>query len=505
MLAHELKTIELLLNSIVNQSDINRDIKASDLDYETFISTKNNLFNELIIRDFIAYYHYNPNFNLEEFYNNAYNSYHKDSIATPHGDPITDYQAFFYNLYNALRVGNYIFDSENNIFVGDEHIECTIPTTWLYRINSYYKKDFINEIYFYNKNKKPTIRNEQDLEKYLYSTKVFEIEALKEKGLSPEKEIDKTAKVVESEVDNQKEVKVNDIINLFRAKLDPNHFKINKVKIDNELMNVIRRVTRALGDNFYKRSINAQKEIISDTITEFLHSNIANNRDAEKYLTLLDLSDQEHLPDVNIQHVLLSLLNLYFDTLKQVDFSMEDLDTDLFRIEEYVSGKTINEKKAFDHTLSKLKDNERISETYREEIKEKLKTIAETKQSDSNFKLEQVEMSQMLGNYSRIENVRKELEQKRNRISQYLQHNSDSAKELESDSTLFKDILLSVPRNGNIYFKPNSRTEEITFIIKDNNTGKATFRASIPLEELLLIIENINYDLPDDYKKIVSF
>ena len=83
--------------------------------------------------------------------------------------------------------------------------------------------------------------------------------------------------------------------------------------------------------------------------------------------------------------------------------------------------------------------------------------------------------------------------------------NSDSAKELESDSNLFKDILLSVPRNGNIYFKPNSRTEEITFIIKDNNTGKITFRASIPLEELLLIIENINYDLPDDYKKIVSF
>ena len=176
MLVQELSCIEVLLNHLVNNTDLNKEIFADFTSTLTFDTKKSNLFNICSIINLIRNYDGRKPFPLEPFVKNGTikGIYDKPTF-TPVIDPKYAYDEalFIKSIVEALKEDNYILDDDNSVFISSEKIETTLPQVWLYRLSEGYKRTKFSKFYFFNKTKEADISDKNSLIDYLRCTKTF--------------------------------------------------------------------------------------------------------------------------------------------------------------------------------------------------------------------------------------------------------------------------------------------------------------------------------------------
>ena len=492
----EMSCIEVLLNHLINGTELNSTIFSEFTSTKTFNSKRTNLFNLISIDNLIKNYTEIPPFSLEEFLfeGTIQGEYSKPTI-TPIADPkyVHDPESFIANLVEALKEDNYLFDEDNNVFVSSTKLEATIPQAWLYRLSEGYKRKQFNKLFFYNKNTEADISDKLSLIDYIRHTKTFLVNLSGKSSEDCAIEFAKAEALTNHEIKEQQVVRVEDLIKLFQSKLPRGIVaKIGRYKLT-DLFFITGKAEQA-GPAFYSKPLEEQKEIINDWIIDFIESNKKANESAQEYLLLGDESE------CNKKDVIAGLINLYFEILSSQELDFDDISLTDFKITTYMSEnlqQSIETGKTLVQALNRFK-NEKADIS--RQLAQYSEVLSKTEISDRDFKDISSKVSTLTEKYHIIEQE----ESKYKKTSDYLQETirEEQASSLLNISFANNEIialLLEATRHGRVYISEHG--SKIIFELYNNEIGKTTFKASITTEELLTVIENINYSLREKTKR----
>ena len=499
----ELKCIEVLIRSLVNKTDLDREALSEFDRVTTFEGAKNNLFNLISIDDLLSNFNHIQPFSLELFlHTGIVPGMFEEKTQIPQIDPkyFKDYLSFYKDLLEALRDENYVFDEQNNLFVSSEKIETVIPQVWLYRLAQATKRNRFERMYFYNKNKENNITDKNDLLDYLRHTKTFVVEM---KSSNPTKDCQVEFLSAEAktnkQVDGNREVKVADVMEIFKSNVSPEYqVRIRKYKLSDAFFLISK--AEKMGREFYTEPLEVQQKYINKWMLEFINSNEQAKTETQKFILRASTKKNSgyNPEDFDKKQVIIGLFNLYISIIKNTSRNYELVSLQDFRIEEYVSLETQDNLKSLEDIIKRV-NSSRVSQA---SIKQNLaNTHDEVRPLDqveeetiiSKKKVENASLTEMLKLQEAIEVA---CSQKRNQLQDQIRiAQQNSIEDLAFDNDLIIFLIIEAVKRGRVYFRPG--TNHLIIELYNEELGKTIFKVSISTANLITFIENFNFGLEE--------
>lgn len=493
MLTNELKCLEIMLHYL-DHHDSNFDYVSQEIEEEfpnseDFINAKKSLLNQTIINTILKHKDKPYPTNLPDFANLKNNP--------------SKYQEFIRCLAN----GYYITTSNDSIRLSSSSLDLEVSTKWLYTLSESLEKNNYTHFYIYNKSKKDNIPNEQALKHYLNTSKTFIVELTTSLDNPDYSEaFTKAEQSTNSKIATQNRVKVDDIIDTFRKKLN-NKYKSTISKFRLEESSFLLAKAHQIKDKFYSLPISLQKEYLNEWLLEYISGLSMSLPDTEKFILSFD---QYSIlgKSYDIEKAQIGLISLYIDNL----YKLEGLDfyqlhlTD-FKIKEYRSPSYQEEyrnNKALDNKIKRIEEAE---QNLNHRSIELLELIDAEKDPVKKSKLIDEYNSTIPDIYLLGESRLKEREHQK-QVFERLQkatHKSsidnttidDSVLEICFDNDAIMALLEEACQNGRIYRNAYEKNRYI-LEIWNKELGILTFKATISPENFLLFIETTNYDLKNN-------
>lgn len=484
MLENELKCLEILMHSITKDSNLATEVSEKFENTETFNQHKTNLFNQISINTLLTYFNETPTFSLEYFLNNGIipNQY-PEPTAVPSVVPkyFINTPSFYSDLIQALKDGNYVFDSENNIYISSSKLEATIPQVWLYRLSQACKKDKYEKVYFFNKNKKTHIKDKQSLIDYLRMTKTFVVEL---SSAYPKIEYDIVFSSIKSRISekfkNKREVKVDDLIDQFYEFLPTGYeAHISKYRLKDEYW--IIKKAQAMGDAFYSEPLSIQEKYLSKWIVEHKNSLAKSAEETQKFILLAGTPELSEY-DLDKEGIIIGLFNLYISILKSLEIDYLDISLSSFKIKNYLdeqSQKNITDRRQIDREINA--NNSKINE-------------ATNKAFDL---LQEIDNIDIIKGFTEINHKQNEYDQLLNSILVMKQKNRELTSDKQSlnniedlafDNDLIMVLLDKATKEGNLYILDNSLIIEL----HNPQISEPVFKVIITINKLNEFIDFTN-------------
>ena len=499
----ELKCIEVLMRSLVNKTELDKEALSEFDRLSTFEQMKNNLFNLISIDDLLSNFNHIQPFSLELFLHTGIVPgmfEDKTQIPTIDSKYFRNYLSFYKDLLEALKDENYIFDENNNVFISSEQIETVVPQVWLYRLAQATKRSKFERMYFYNKNKENNIKDKNELLDYLRHTKTFVVD-LTSSNPSDDCQVEfLTAEAkTNQEVDGNREVKVSDIIEIFKSNVSPEYqTTIRKYKLSDAFFLISK--AEKMGREFYTEPLELQQKYINKWMLEFIHSNEQAKTETQKFILLASTKkNSTYNPnDFDKKQVLIGLFNLYINIIRTIGRDYELVSLQDFKIEEYVSVETQDNIKALEDIIKRV-NSSRVSQAHiRQDLIETHDIVrpldqVEDKDIISKKKVENSSLTEMLKLQEAIEQA---CGQKRNQLQDKIRlAQQNSIEDLAFDNDLIIALIVEAVRKGRVYFKPGSN--HLVIELYNDELGKTIFKVSISTTNLITFIENFNYGLEE--------
>ncbi len=497
----ELKCIEILMRHLAQNTDLEKEAETEFSEIESFDSVKTNLFNMVSIYNLIDHFTETPSFSLETFlHTGVIPGLYEEKTFTPSVDIpyLRDYKSFYKNLIEALKEENYIFDESNNVFVSSLKIETTLPQIWLYHLSEAVRRTKYERVYFYNKNKENNIVDSNALIDYLRHTKTFVVELTSgDPTVDFDLEFIAAQARTNSGLRNEKEVKVESIIEKFEASLPSNvTSKISRYRLSDALWLVNK--AEQLGNAFYTESLDVQQKYINKWLLEFINSNDFNKNESQKFILLANSKSgyENHTSSIDKKEAIAGLFTLYLRLLKSVqpDFTCVSL-TD-FKIEEYSSENLQENILLLRHAIKHInKEDEKRSELGKT-IQTILKEISEIDSASPEIDVKREEYYRLLEQYRSMETIAQKNNERRNVIQKAVQEEQKTSIEsIAFDNDRIIDMIYKATQSGRIYFKHG--TNQLILELYNDELGKVIFKASISMEKLITFIENLNFSIEE--------
>lgn len=499
----ELKCIEVLMRSLVNKTELDKEALSEFDRLSTFEQMKNNLFNLISIDDLLSNFNHIQPFSLELFLHTGIVPgmfEDKTQIPTIDSKYFRNYLSFYKDLLEALKDENYIFDENNNVFISSEQIETVVPQVWLYRLAQATKRSKFERMYFYNKNKENNIKDKNELLDYLRHTKTFVVD-LTSSNPSDDCQVEfLTAEAkTNQEVDGNREVKVSDIIEIFKSNVSPEYqTTIRKYKLSDAFFLISK--AEKMGREFYTEPLELQQKYINKWMLEFIHSNEQAKTETQKFILLASTKkNNTYNPnDFDKKQVLIGLFNLYINIIRTIGRDYELVSLQDFKIEEYVSVETQDNIKALEDIIKRV-NSSRVSQAHiRQDLIEThdiVRPLDQVEDEDiiSKKKVENSSLTEMLKLQEAIEQA---CGQKRNQLQDKIRlAQQNSIEDLAFDNDLIIALIVEAVRKGRVYFKPGSN--HLVIELYNDELGKTIFKVSISTTNLITFIENFNYGLEE--------
>lgn len=499
----ELKCIEVLMRSLVNKTELDKEALSEFDRLSTFEQMKNNLFNLISIDDLLSNFNHIQPFSLELFLHTGIVPgmfEDKTQIPTIDSKYFRNYLSFYKDLLEALKDENYIFDENNNVFISSEQIETVVPQVWLYRLAQATKRSKFERMYFYNKNKENNIKDKNELLDYLRHTKTFVVD-LTSSNPSDDCQVEfLTAEAkTNQEVDGNREVKVSDIIEIFKSNVSPEYqTTIRKYKLSDAFFLISK--AEKMGREFYTEPLELQQKYINKWMLEFIHSNEQAKTETQKFILLASTKkNSTYNPnDFDKKQVLIGLFNLYINIIRTIGRDYELVSLQDFKIEEYVSVETQDNIKALEDIIKRV-NSSRVSQAHiRQDLIEThdiVRPLDQVEDEDiiSKKKVENSSLTEMLKLQEAIEQA---CGQKRNQLQDKIRlAQQNSIEDLAFDNDLIIALIVEAVRKGRVYFKPGSN--HLVIELYNDELGKTIFKVSISTTNLITFIENFNYGLEE--------
>lgn len=500
MLVNELKCIEVLMQTLVNNTSLSTQILSVFDNPRDYKRNKNNLFNLISIKKLLTYYHDNLPFSLQAFLNTGIIPGHFNEpcvVPTIYETSSNDIEEIFKHLIEAFSSDQYIFDTENTIYVSSPHIEASIPQIWLHRLAQGSKQTVYEHTYLFQKGNPRSIKDKDDLNEYLRRTKSFIVRlSSSDPNANYEKDFNKAKKTVDSFLRGERSVRVENIIELIHHTL-PKQYKIetHRLKLEDSYW-LVQKVNQ-MGPEFYHLSISEQEKCLNDWILEHFNSSELANLEAQRFILQADQAvNLNVLENINVNSALSGLFSLYMNIIASEPISLDTVSLSAFRIKKYVpESKQILRSTRNAYTTAILKKGgqaeqyrQRLNELYDEigrlDIIKDFALIAEKKE----------ESLALLEKYKAAKESTSELTNKREEINSY--EDSLPANSVETIAFDNERIIALINRatiKGNIYVSGRD------LVIEDYNPAFAepVFKVMININKLIELIENINFTLEE--------
>ena len=488
MLVQELSCIEVLLNHLVNNTDLNKEIFADFTSTLTFDTKKSNLFNVCSINNLIRNYDGRAPFPLVPF---VQNGTIKGIYDTPTLSPVIDPKyaydeaLFLKSVVEALKNDNYLLDDDNSVFVSSEKVETTLPQVWLYRLSEGYKRTKYSRFYFFNKTKEADISDKNSLIDYLRCTKTFLVTLTSNNRTDFDIEFAKAEALTNNEVRNEPVVKVEQLIEIFKKNINPHYeVEIGRYKLT-DLFFIVAKA-EAMGKEFYTKPLEEQQKYINEWLIEFLNSNVKANEAAQEYLLLGKKEEPQ-----NKKEVIAGLINLYFEILSKIEMDFNDVSLTDLKIIDHIPEElqaNLGDRKELTKILNKLIEDKQA-------IKDRIESfLALQGKKDTSSEVEE-----LIKAYRAIEEKESLFQQRINTLQATIrEQQSDSILDLSFANNEIIKLLVQAAKEGRVYLNNNGST--ITFELYNNSLGQTTFKATIKTLDFLTLVENINYSLKENYK-----
>ena len=499
MFIQELACLEVLLNHLINNSDLNREIFTDFSSTKTFDTKKNNLFNIISINNLLSNYREPAPFALPKFCRNGIiKGVYTTPTPTPIMDPKDQYDpvSFIANIVEAFKEDNYIFDEDRNVYVSSEKVEVDLPQAWLYRLSEGFKRKQFSKLFFYNKNEETDISDRMSLIDYLRHTKTFLVSITSSTRDDYDIAFAKAEALTNNEVKNYPIVRVEELIKIFQSKI-PRDYKvgIDRYKLT-DLLFIVKKADE-MGQEFYTKTLEEQKEIINNWIIDFINSNKKSSESAQEYLLLGDKN-----PELNKREVIAGLINLYFNLLKNQELDFNDISLTDFKIDTYIPLKlqqSLEDKKTLVQALNRMKKDKFLLKSKIDKFGKRIEEISVNDPDLKNLK----------SAYSSLEEKYHLLEQEETRYQKTYNYLQETTREKQRESILdisfanneIMSLIIEATQNGRVYIR---KDDQITFELYNNQLGKTSFKATISTRDFLTLIENINYSLKEAFKSTKS-
>lgn len=484
MLENELKCLEILMHSITKDSNLATEVSEKFENPEIFNQYKTNLFNQISINTLLTYFNENPTFSLEYFLNHGIiPNLYPEPTAVPSVVPkyFINTPSFYADLIQALKDGNYEFDSENNIYVSSSNLKATIPVLWLYRLSQACKKDKYEKVYFFNKNKKTHIKDKQSLIDYLRMTKTFVVEL---SSAYPKIDYDIVFSSIKSRISekfkNKREVKVDDLIDQFQEYLPTGYeAHISKFRLKDEYWLI--KKAQALGETFYIEPLNIQERYLSKWVIEHKDSLFVSASETQKFILL---SDTPELKKYNLdkESIIIGLFTLYISILKSLEIDYSEISLSSFKIKKYID------------------EQSQKNMTNRRQIDREINANA-NKIDEANNKLidllQEIDDIDIIKDFPIINHKQNEYERLIKSITLMKQKNRELIKnkktlnnieDLAFDNDLIMELLSKATKEGNLYILDNSLIIELY----NPQISEPVFKVAITLNKLNEFIDFTN-------------
>lgn len=499
----ELKCIEVLIRSLVNKTDLDREALSEFDRTSTFERTKNNLFNLISIDDLLSNFNHIQPFSLELFlHTGIVPGMFEEKTQIPQIDSkyFKDYLSFYKDLLEALQEENYIFDEHNNVFVSSGKLETVIPQVWLYRLAQATKRSKFERMYFYNKNKENNIKDKNELLDYLRHTKTFVVElSSSDPKADCQVEFLSAEAKTNQQVDGNREVKVANVMEIFKSNVSPEYqTTIRKYKLSDAFFLISK--AEKMGREFYTEPLEVQQKYINKWMLEFIHSNEQAKTETQKFILLATTKKNTGYDpkDFDKKQVIVGLFNLYITIIKNIGRNYELVSLQDFKIEEYMSLETQDNIKALDDIIKRV-NSSRISQAHiRQDLAEThdyVRPLDQVEDEDiiSEKKVENASLTEMLKLQEAIELA---CGQKRNQLQDKIRlAQQNSIEDLAFDNDLIIALIIEAVKRGRVYFKPG--TNHLIVELYNDELGKTIFKVSISTANLITFMENFNFGLEE--------
>lgn len=499
----ELKCIEVLIRSLVNKTDLYREALSEFDRVSTFEETKNNLFSLISIDDLLSNFNHIQPFSLELFlHTGIVPGMFEEKTQIPQIDSkyFRNYLSFYKDLLEALREENYVFDENNNLFVSSGKLETVIPQVWLYRLAQATKRSKFERMYFYNKNKENNIKDKNELLDYLRHTKTFVVEMLSSNPSNDcQVEFLSAEAKTNQEIDGNREVKVADIMELFKRNISPEYqATIRKYKLSDAFFLISK--AEKMGREFYTEPLEVQQKYINKWMLEFIHSNEQAKTETQKFILLASTKKNNGYDpkDFDKKQVIVGLFNLYISIIRGIGRNYELVSLQDFKIEEYISLETQENIKALEDIIKRV-NSSRVSQAHiRQDLVETHDYVRPLDQVEdealiSEKKVENTALTEMLKLQEAIEIA---CGQKRNQLQDKIRlAQQNSVEDLAFDNDLIIALIIEAVKRGRVYFKPG--TNHMIIELYNDELGKTIFKVSINTSNLITFIENFNFGLEE--------
>lgn len=484
MLENELKCLEILMHSITKDSNLATEVSEKFETPETFNQHKTNLFNQISINTLLTYFTENPTFSLEYFLNNGIiPNLYPEPTSVPSVVPkyFINTPSFYADLIQALKDGNYVFDSENNIYISSSNLEATIPVLWLYRLSQACKKDKYEKVYFFNKNKKTHIKDKQSLIDYLRMTKTFVVEL---SSAYPKIDYEIVFSSIKSRINekfkNKREVKVDDLIDQFYEYLPTGYeARISKYRLKDEYWLI--KKAQTMGEAFYNEPLNIQEKYLNKWIIEHKNSLFVSASETQKFI-LLSYTPELNEYDLDKESIIIGLFNLYISILKSLEIDYSEISLSSFKIKNYIdeqSQKNMINRRQIDREINANNNELNAANNKLFELLQEIDDIDIIKDFPI-INSKQSEYERLIKSIILMKEKNRELTDNKKSLS--------NIEDLAFDNDLIMELLAKATNEGNIYILDNNLIIELY----NPQISEPVFKVVITINKLNEFISRTN-------------
>lgn len=263
---------------------------------------------------------------------------------------------------------------------------------------------------------------------------------------------------------------------------------------------ILKKVAETQGE-FYELPFFKQKKLISEWLLshEMAHNDYYEN--FRKYLLLssnkYDFSYIEE--QVDIEKSILGLFCVYINLLVDSKIDLFDVSLTNFKLKKYTSPKIEKNMVRLRKIISQINKN-RSDSVISEVINKRMNYINELRDLKKEDEISsQIEVLQNdIAEYRREKEEENRLENERKMVQNIIAYEQEhSLEDIAFDNESIVSLIKKATKSGRIYLDEYKKST-IVIELYSKRLGIVTFKTEIPLENFIVLVENINYYLEDN-------
>ncbi len=500
MYTEEMKAVEVLLNYALLHGGLKETIEEEFGDVSEFTKAKMNIFN-LISIHIIASSPGIPDIDYDVFLSDGRCDLYNKSIKSVYYElnRILNSREIVEEIIEGLRFNKYSFDNQNNIVVKTDSLTATITKEWLCRLSELCRQTSFKRIFLYNKKHENDITDEKSLLNYLYHTKTYHVSLTSDTDINLKGIYNEATPQTKSILSSKKKVQIEDIREAFKSSVG-NTVKSHVEKYTIPSYTYILKRASQVGDAFYNKPLNVQKEFISKWLLEM---EVSNNKAIEELRKLIlytktNTTWEDISSRVDINNAILGLFNTYIRLLKDSDLDLFDISISKIKLKKYINDKTVeyyDELRNIIKQINSIEDEDKEEDSITNSISRRLHRINDTATDEGSIDDELTVLTQEFEIFKRRQKNKDELANRRNTIQNIIHYNHEhSLEEIAFDNEKIVGLILNAISNGRVYFDDNHR-DRIVIECFDKELGLVTFKSEIKLSDFLTMVEDVNFSI----------